>query len=114
MIPTGVKVFLASEPVDFRKGPDGLLSLVRDSGADPFGGALFVFRAKRKDRIKIVWWDGSGVCLYAKRLETSEFCWPRQMAGRIRLNASQLMALVDGLDWKRVRPLDVRRPQSAG
>ena len=68
MIPTGVKVFLASEPVDFRKGPDGLLSLVRDSGADPFGGALYVFRAKRKDRIKIVWWDGSGVCLYAKRL----------------------------------------------
>lgn len=114
MMPTGVKVFLASQPVDFRKGPDGLLSLVRDSGSDPFSGALYVFRAKRKDRVKIVWWDGSGVCLYAKRLETTEFCWPRQTSGRIRLSSSQLMALVDGLDWKRVRPVEVRRPQSAG
>jgi transposase len=49
--------------VDFRKGPDSLLSLVRDAGNDPFSGALYVFRAKRADRIKIAWWDGSGVCL---------------------------------------------------
>ena len=76
MIPAGVKVFLASHPVDFRKGPDSLLSLVRDAGNDPFNGALYVFRAKRADRVKIVWWDGSGVCLYAKRLEKSQFCWP--------------------------------------
>ncbi len=69
MIPSGVRVFLASHPVDFRKGPDSLLSLVRDSGSDPFSGALYVFRAKRADRVKIVWWDGSGVCLFAKRLE---------------------------------------------
>ena len=67
MIPAGVKVFLASHPIDFRKGPDSLLSLVRDAGSDPFNGSLYVFRAKRADRIKIVWWDGSGVCLYAKR-----------------------------------------------
>jgi transposase len=58
MIPSGVKVFLASQPVDFRKGPDGLVGLVRDAGADPFNGSLYVFRAKRADRIKIVWWDG--------------------------------------------------------
>lgn len=114
MMPTGVKVFLASQPVDFRKGPDGLLSLVRGGGSDPFNGALYVFRAKRKDRIKIVWWDDSGVCLYAKRLETSEFCWPRITSGRVRLNSAQQMALIDGLDWKRVRPLEVRRPQSVG
>nr|WP_276540307.1 IS66 family insertion sequence element accessory protein TnpB [Bradyrhizobium elkanii] len=63
MIPSGVKVFLASHPVDFRKGIDGLVALVRDAGSDPFDGALYVFRAKRADRIKIVWWDGSGVCL---------------------------------------------------
>ncbi len=54
MIPSGVKVFLASHPVDFRKGPDSLLALVRDAGSDPFNGALYVFRAKRADRIKIV------------------------------------------------------------
>lgn len=58
MIPAGVKVFLASHPIDFRKGPDSLLSLVRDAGNDPFNGSLYVFRAKRADRIKIVWWDG--------------------------------------------------------
>lgn len=56
MIPAGVKVFLASHPVDFRKGPDGLLSLVRDAGSDPFNGSLYVFRGKRADRVKIVWW----------------------------------------------------------
>ena len=73
MIPIGVKVLVASQPVDFRKGPDGLLALVRDAGSDPFSGALFVFRAKRADRVKIVWWDGSGVCLYSKRLEKAQF-----------------------------------------
>ena len=55
MMPSGVKVYLASQPVDFRKGPDSLLSLVRDGGHDPFSGALYVFRAKRADRVKIVW-----------------------------------------------------------
>ena len=65
MMPSGVKVYLASQPVDFRKGPDSLLSMVRDAGSDPFCGALYVFRAKRADRVKIVWWDGSGVCLFA-------------------------------------------------
>jgi transposase len=99
MIPSGVKVFLASHPVDFRKGPDSLLSLVRDAGQDPFSGALYVFRAKRADRIKIVWWDGSGVCLYAKRLEKSAFCWPRLGHVRIQLNHAELMAHVDDLDW---------------
>ena len=59
MIPAGVKVFVASHPVDFRKGPDGLLALVREAGSDPFSGALYVFRAKRADRVKIVWWDGT-------------------------------------------------------
>lgn len=114
MIPNGAKVFLASHPVDFRKGPDGLMALVRDAGADPFNGALYVFRAKRADRIKIVWWDGSGLCLYAKRLEKAQFCWPRISHSRVQLNQTQLLALVDGLDWKRVRPVLVKRPQSAG
>ncbi|WEX12293.1 MULTISPECIES: IS66 family insertion sequence element accessory protein TnpB [Hyphomicrobiales] len=114
MIPSGTKVFLASHPVDFRKGPDGLMALVRDAGADPFNGALYVFRAKRADRIKIVWWDGSGLCLFAKRLEKAQFCWPRIGHSRVQLNQAQLLALVDGLDWKRVRPVLVKRPQSAG
>ncbi|MGR3398419.1 MAG: IS66 family insertion sequence element accessory protein TnpB [Paracoccus sp. (in: a-proteobacteria)] len=72
-----MKVYLASQPVGFCKDPDSLLSLVRDAGSDPFSGALYVFRAKRTDRVKIVWWDGTGVCLFARRLEKSSFCWPR-------------------------------------
>lgn len=114
MIPSGVKVFLAMHPVDFRKGPDSLLALVRASGSDPFNGALYAFRAKRADRVKIVWWDGSGVCLYAKRLEKDRFCWPKGGHGRVQMSHAQLVALVDGLDWKRVRPESVRRPQTVG
>ena len=114
MMPAGTKVYLASHPVDFRKGPDGLVGLVRDGGADPFNGALYVFRAKRADRVKIVWWDGSGLCLYAKRLEKSKFCWPQIAHARVQLNTAQLLALVDGLDWKKVRPVEVRRPQTVG
>src|ERR1700724_1083722 len=77
MIPAGVQVYVASMPVDFRKGATGLMALVRDGGADPFNGALYVFRSKRADRIKAVWFDGTGVCLFAKTLEESQFCWPR-------------------------------------
>ncbi|MBB3139133.1 transposase [Rhizobium pisi] len=114
MIPSGVKVFLASHPIDFRKGPDSLLSLVRDAGSDPFNGALYVFRAKRADRVKIVWWDGSGVCLYAKRLEKAQFFWPRIGHHRVQLNHAQLLALVDGMDWKRVRSTPVKPPEIVG
>ena len=77
MIPAGVQVYVASTPVDFRKGATGLMALVRDGGADPFSGALYVFRSKRADRIKAVWFDGTGVCLFAKTLEEVQFCWPR-------------------------------------
>jgi transposase len=69
MIPTGVQVYVSSMPVDFRKGANGLMALVRDGGADPFNGALYVFRSRRADRIKAVWFDGTGVCLFAKTLE---------------------------------------------
>lgn len=114
MIPSGVTVYVAGTPVDFRKGPLSLMALVRDGGVDPFDGSLYVFRLKRADSVKIVWWDGSGVCLYAKTLEKSQFCWPRIGPARLRLNHAQLLALVDGLDWKRVRPVGVKRPQSLG
>ena len=114
MIPSGVRIFLRADAVDFRKGPDGLASLVRDAGADPFDGSLYVFRAKRSDRIKVVWWDGSGVCLFAKRLEHSHFCWPSAQRCEIRLSHAQLAGLVEGLDWRRVRAVDIAAPVSAG
>jgi len=113
MIPSSVKVFLVGQPVDFRKGPDNLLSLMREADCDPFSGALYVFRAKRADRVKIVWCDGSGICLYAKRLENSSFCWPQIGAVRVQLNHAQLMALLEVLGWKRVRPINFRAFVSA-
>jgi transposase len=90
------------------------MCLVRDGGADPFNGALYVFRSKRADRIKAVWFDGTGVCLFAKTLEETQFCWPWIGPTTVQMNHAQLLALVDGLDWKKIRPIDVKRPQSMG
>ena len=95
--PTGaVRVMVATKPVDFRKGAEGLAALVRETmAADPFSGAVYVFRAKRADRIKLIFWDGTGLCLFAKRLEDSIFRWPRIEDGVMRLSAAQLSALLD-------------------
>ena len=102
--PTGtVRVMVATKPVDFRKGAEGLATLVRESMlADPFSGAVYVFRAKRADRIKLMFWDGTGLCLFAKRLEDGIFRWPKIEDGVMRLSAAQLSALLEGLDWRRV------------
>jgi transposase len=102
--PTGaVRVMVATKPVDFRKGAEGLAALVRETmAADPFSGAVYVFRAKRADRIKLVFWDGTGLCLYAKRLEDGIFRWPKIENGVMKLSAAQLSALLEGLDWRRV------------
>ena len=88
--PSGtVKVLIATKPVDFRKGAEGLASLVKDQmRADPFSGAVFVFRAKRADRVKLIFWDGTGLCLYAKRLEDGQFRWPKVQDGVMRLTAA--------------------------
>ncbi len=102
-LPAGTRILLATKPVDFRKGAEGLAALVRETmGADPFSGAVYVFRAKRADRIKLVYFDGTGVCLLAKRLEDGKFCWPAITDGVVRLTAAQLQALLEGLDWRRV------------
>ena len=111
--PTGaVRVMMATQPVDFRKGADGLAALVRETmGADPFSGAVYVFRAKRADRVKLVFWDGTGVVLVAKRLEEGQFRWPKVQDGVMRLTAAELSALLEGLDWKRVHaPRQVTAP----
>jgi transposase len=102
--PTGtVRVLVATAPVDFRKGAEGLAALVREQmGVDPFSGAVYVFRAKRADRVKLIFWDGTGVCLFAKRLEAGAFRWPNMQDGVIHLTAAQLSALLEGLDWRRV------------
>ena len=72
------QILVATKPVDFRKQADSLAALVQEAlGADPFSGAVYVFRAKRVDRVKLLWWDGTGLCLLSKRLEAGQFRWPR-------------------------------------
>ena len=112
LIPPGpVRVLVATKPVDFRKGMDGLAALVQQQlRADAFSGAVFCFRSKRADRVKLIFWDGSGLCLYCKRLEDGKFRWPPISDGVMRLSASQLAALLDGLDWSRLHAREVARP----
>ena len=111
VVPAGMQVLVATRPVDFRKGADGLAALVREVlGADPFCGTIFVFRAKRADRVKILAWDGSGLTLFWKRLEHGAFKWPPITDGVMRLTSAQLAALVDGMDWSRLHARDVVRP----
>lgn len=107
---------VAARPVDFRKGAEGLAALVRETmQADPFSGAVYVFRAKRADRVKLIYWDGSGVCLFAKRLEEGQFRWPKIEDGVIRLTAAQFSALIEGLDWRRVhQSTEIHAPTQPG
>jgi len=113
IIPSGtVRVLVAVRPVDFRRGMDGLAALVRETlGSDPYSGVIYVFRAKRADRVKLLLWDGTGLVLVSKRLEQGKFQWPAISDGVMRLTASQLAALLEGLDWRRVRAVRVHAPQ---
>ena len=110
-VPPGTRIVVATQPVDFRAGMDGLAALVQQKlRSDPFCGQVFVFRSKRMDRVKIVVWDGTGLCLFMKRLERGNFTWPPIRDGVMALTAAQLSMLLEGLDWSRVRPVPVKRP----
>ncbi|WP_145397894.1 IS66 family insertion sequence element accessory protein TnpB [Paracoccus sulfuroxidans] len=109
-----LKIYVATDPVDFRKGMDGLAALVQSEfDLDPFSGALFIFRAKRSDRLKIVLWDGTGLVLIYKRIEGAGFVWPRMRDGTVELNRAQFEALFEGLDWTVVRSRLHLRPRVA-
>jgi transposase len=110
-----LKIYMATRPVDFRRGMDGLAAAVQEIlGLDPYSGAAFVFRAKRADRIKILVWDRTGLVLVHKRLEGSKFVWPQVRNGVMRMSPAMFAALFEGLDWRLVRPGGSRRPQLAG
>ena len=96
-------MLVATKPVDFRKGLEGLAALVREAmGGDPFSGAVLVFRAKRADRVKLIFWDGTGMVLVCKRLEDGKFRWPGVQDAILRLSTAELRALLEGLDRRRV------------
>jgi transposase len=101
-LPAGVCVWLAAGATDMRKGFDGLAALVQlQLSEDPFSGQLFVFRGRRGDRVKILWWSGDGLNLYAKRLERGRFVWPQATHGSVALTGAQLSMLLEGIDWRR-------------
>lgn len=109
-VPSGVRIVVTTAPVDFRRGMDSLAMLVQQAqGCSPFSGDLFIFRSKRNDRVKILAWDGTGLWLHQKRIET-RFVWPPVRNGSITLSSAQLAMLLEGLDWSHVAPRKVNAP----
>ena len=112
-IPNSVRVWLATGHTDMRKGFDGLALLVQEKlQRDPHGGHLFVFRGRRGGLIKVLWHDGQGMCLFAKRLERGRFIWPSPADGVVAISAAQLAYMLDGIDWR--NPRHTWRPELAG
>lgn len=109
---SGTRVWLAAGVTDMRKGFDGLAALVATTlAADPFSGHVFVFRGRRGDRIKLLWYAGDGLCLFAKRLERGRFVWPQADSGRVHLTTAQLSMLLEGIDWR--HPVKTWQPELA-
>ncbi len=112
-VPANTKVWLAAGVTDMRKQFNGLAALAESVlRQDPFSGHLFVFRGRRGDLIKIVWWDGQGACLFSKRLERGRFVWPSPADGRVTVTSAQLAMLLEGIDWR--APQRTWRPLVAG
>ena len=112
-VPTGVQVWLATGHTDMRKGFDGLALLVQETlERNPHNGHLFVFRGRRGSLIKVLWHDGQGMCLLAKRLERGRFVCSRTEGEAVTVTAAQLGYLLEGIDWR--LPQRTMRPQTAG
>jgi len=112
-VPAGVHVWLATGHTDMRKGFNGLAVCVQEMlKRDPHSGNLFVFRGRRGDLVKLLWHDGQGMCLFAKRLERGRFIWPATSGEAVTISAAQLGYLLEGIDWR--APQRTYRPELAG
>lgn len=103
IVPAGVKVHLALGFTNMRKGIHGLSAVVQETlQKDPFSGHLFAFRGKDASLLKILFWDGNGLCLFTKKLQRGEFIWPRfsEQGNSVTLTAAQLAMLIEGIDWR--------------
>jgi transposase len=111
-LPSGTRVWLAAGVTDLRRGMDGLAALVQVTlEENVFAGDLFIFRGRRGDLVKLLWWSGDGMNLYAKRLERGRFVWPQATSGVVHLSNAQLSMLLEGIDWR--RPTRTTQPQRA-
>jgi transposase len=112
-VPLDVKVWLASGVTDMRRGMNGLaLQVQQVLQRNPHAGDLYVFRGRRGDLVKILWHDGLGMSLYAKRLERGRFIWPSPAGGAVSISAAQLSYMLEGIDWR--NPQRTWRPSLAG
>jgi transposase len=112
-LPTGVRVWIAAGHTDMRRGMQSLALQVQEGlKRDPHAGDLYVFRGRSGSLIKILWHDGIGMSLYAKRLERGRFIWPSAGSGVVSISKSQLACMLDGIDWR--NPQHTWRPQAAG
>ena len=112
-LPAATRVWLAPGSTDMRMGFDGLAMLIQSVlQRDPFSGHVFAFRGRRGDLIKVLWWSGDGLCLFAKRLERGRFVWPRGDQDLAVLTPAQLSMLLEGIDWR--HPARTWRPELAG
>ncbi|MDY7548206.1 IS66 family insertion sequence element accessory protein TnpB [Glaciimonas sp. CA11.2] len=108
-LPAGTRIWMAAGVADMGCGFNGLAAKVQTALAeDPFSGHVFVFRGRRGDILKILWWTGDGLCLLAKRLERGRFIWPQASEGSVSLSQAQLSMLLEGIDWW--RPERTNRP----
>jgi transposase len=115
MIPVGsdVRVWLALGRTDMRRGMVGLALQVQETlGRDPYQGDLFIFRGRSGSLIKVIWHDGVGMSLYAKRLERGKFIWPSANEGTVAISAAQMAYMLEGIDWR--NPRQTFRPERAG
>jgi len=111
-LPAKTHIWISAGVTDLRRGFDGLSALVQTKlEQSPFSGHVFVFRGRRGDLIKVLWWDGDGLCLFAKRLERGRFVWPQATEGSVALTRAQLSMLLEGIDWR--RPVRTAEPQLA-
>jgi len=108
------RIYLCLGATDMRRSFDGLGAMVQQVlEQDPFSGAWFVFRNRRGDRLKVLWWDGSGYCLFYKRLEQGTFAFPNLDEGVMTLSSAQLALMLEGIDWRRLLARSLPAPQAA-
>ncbi len=109
-LPTGTHIWIAAGVTDLRRGFTGLSAVAQTVlKQNPFSGHVFVFRGRGGDLIKLLWWDGDGLCLFAKRLERGRFVWPQAESGTVSLSPAQLSMLLEGIDWR--RPIRTHTPE---
>jgi transposase len=112
-VPSSSHVWLAVGKTDMRRGMNGLALQVQEAlKQDPHAGDLFVFRGRRGDLVKIIWHDGLGMSLYAKRLEKGRFVWPTPVDGIVGISSAQLAYMLEGIDWR--NPRHTFRPEQVG